>query len=321
MRLTNRSVNIVLIGCTALLVLALFIAQAVNREAQASVVSTGLVAMVMVGLFIAYWRGWEWARYVVVVLATLATGLALPEPFISREQTFAVLVAPILALILTDIWWVIGSVATIVVCLAARSGWAGQYTQSSTIILLIMLTAGIVLSRLMTDLAQKAAEANAEQAREALARTESQALDVARKADELARQNDEQHRLLELVATLETPVVILAEHTLLAPIIGHLDSRRAAMLTERMLHEVADRRARLVVLDIVGVPTVDTSVAQALIRTVQAVRLLGCDVTITGISATVAATMTSLGISLGNIHVARTPQEALEQYRAVALRA
>ncbi len=320
MRLTNRSVNLALIGGTALLVIALFITQVVNHEATTSVVSTGVVATVLLGLFGAYWWGWEPVRYVVIVLATLATGLALPEPFVSHEQTYAVLVAPILALILADAWWVAGSLVTIVICLAARSNWAGVYTQSGSIILLAILTAGIVLSRYLTDAAQRAAEANAEQVREALVRTESQALDVAHKADELARQNDEQRRLLDLVATLETPAVILAEDILLAPIIGHVDSRRAAMLTDRLLREVVEMHAHLVVLDLVGVPTVDTSVAQSLMRTAQAVRLLGCDVTITGISATVAATMTALGINLGNIHVARTPQEALEQYRAAPLK-
>lgn len=319
MRLTNRSVNLALIGSTALLVLALVIAQAVNHETMTSVVSTGAVAVVLIGLFGAYWWGWELARYVVVVFVTLATGLTLPEPFVSQQQTFAILVAPILALILTDIWWVSGSMVTIVICLAARSNWTGEYTQSGVIILLAMLTAGIVLSRYLTDTAQRAAEANAAQAQEALAHAEIQTLDVARKADELAQQNDEQRRLLELVATLETPVIVLADNILLAPIIGHIDSRRAAILTDRLLREVAEMGAHLVVLDLVGVPAVDTSVAQALIRTIQAVRLLGCNVTITGISATVAATMTLLGISLDNIYVARTPQEALEQYRAAAL--
>jgi anti-anti-sigma factor len=115
------------------------------------------------------------------------------------------------------------------------------------------------------------------------------------------------------VATLETPAVALAEGVLLAPVVGHLDSRRAERLTERLLREVGESRARLVVLDIAGVPAVDSAVAGALLRAVQAVRLLGCDVTITGISASIATTMTQLGISMAGVRTARTPQEALKQ--------
>lgn len=318
MPLTSRNVNLVLMGGTALLTLALLTSQLIGREDRLSVAATAFAALVLTGLFLAYWRGWDAARYGVVVISTLATGLALPEPFVSQQQTYAVLVAPVLALILTNPGWVLGSVVTIVVCLALRAGGTGIYAELPTLILVAMFAGGIILSRLVTDAAQHAAEANAARAEEALRRAEAQAKELALKAAELTRQNEEQRRLLDLVATLETPAVALADGVLLAPVIGHLDTRRAAGLTDRLLRDVNASRASHVVIDIAGVPTVDTAVAQALLRAVQAVRLLGCDVTITGISASIAATMTHLGVSLAGVRTARTPQEALAQVLGAA---
>lgn len=128
---------------------------------------------------------------------------------------------------------------------------------------------------------------------------------------DLELRNAEQQRLLELVATLETPMIALAEGVLLAPIVGALDSRRAQTLTTRLLQEVGVRRTRQVVLDIAGVTIVDTQVAKALLQSAQALRLLGCTVTITGISSIVATTLTHLGIALDGIEIARSPQAVL----------
>jgi len=78
-----------------------------------------------------------------------------------------------------------------------------------------------------------------------------------------------------------------------------------------LLNDVAAQHTRMVILDIAGVPTVDTAVGQSLLRTVHAVRLLGCAVTITGIAASVAATMTQLGINMADVRTARAPQDVI----------
>lgn len=98
---------------------------------------------------------------------------------------------------------------------------------------------------------------------------------------------------------------------LLAPIVGALDTRRAQALTSRLLHDVNDQRTHRVILDIAGVTAVDTQVAQSLLQTAQALRLLGCQVTITGITAAVAATLTYLDIALSGVATARSPEEVL----------
>lgn len=127
----------------------------------------------------------------------------------------------------------------------------------------------------------------------------------------LRAKNEEQRRLLELVATLETPAVALAEHVLLAPIVGHLDSRRARLLTEKLLDEVYRRRAHQVILDVTGVQDVDSMVAKALLDTAQALRLLGCQVTLSGVSASTAITLVHQEIALEGLRTVRSPQEAL----------
>lgn len=127
-------------------------------------------------------------------------------------------------------------------------------------------------------------------------------------------QLDQQRQLLELIMTLETPAVSLADHVLLAPIVGHIDSRRAQSLTQRLLQTVDEHKARLVIIDIAGVPIVDTAVAQSLIQMAQAIQLLGCQVRMSGITATVAATLVNLGISLHTITTVRSPQDALAEY-------
>src|SRR5262249_21151302 len=124
-------------------------------------------------------------------------------------------------------------------------------------------------------------------------------------------QLDQQQQLLDLVASLETPAVPLAEGGLFAPIVGHLDARLAQQLTSRLLHEASTQRARLVVLDIAGVSVIATVVARALLRTTQPRPLRACEATISGISASVAMTVIQLGISLDEVTTARSPQEAL----------
>jgi anti-anti-sigma regulatory factor len=97
---------------------------------------------------------------------------------------------------------------------------------------------------------------------------------------------------------------------------GHLDPRCTEGLTRWLLDEVASQQARLVVLDIAGVAAVDTAVARALVDAARALRLLGCSVTISGITAAVAATLTNLGTSLEGVTTARSPQDALSGYNS-----
>lgn len=313
LRLTQRQVMIALLGLMLGISAVVLVIQLASGATMFDTVSTGVSLVSLSAVLFFYLRGWEYARHLTIVLVTALIALTTTGIYLTEQFSITTFIPPVVALIAAGPGWVVASAAAVYLSLLVRSGFSEVYTQPFNILLFILIIGGMLLARLITDTALHTAEANAARAEEALIHAEAQKATVAQKAEELLRQNEEQRRLIDLVATLEVPAVTIADGVLLAPVVGHLDSRRAAGLTDRLLHEVNSSRARLVILDIAGVPAVDTAVAQALLRAIQAVRLLGCDVAITGITASIAATMTQLGISMAGVRTARTPQEALGQ--------
>jgi rsbT co-antagonist protein RsbR len=103
------------------------------------------------------------------------------------------------------------------------------------------------------------------------------------------------------IRELSTPVLQVRPGLLILPIIGAIDSQRAQMLTQSVLAAIRDRRARVVVIDITGVPAVDSAVANHLVQTVEACRLMGAAVVVTGLSPEVAQTIVTLGIDLSKM--------------------
>jgi rsbT co-antagonist protein RsbR len=120
---------------------------------------------------------------------------------------------------------------------------------------------------------------------------------------------DQQDALLEL----STPVLQVRERLLILPIIGVLDTARALQLTEQLLHGIRAHRAKLVVIDITGVPNVDEAVANSLVDTVTASRLMGADVIITGLSSDIAQTLVTIGVDLSKIDTMGDLQGGLEE--------
>ncbi|HEY81862.1 MAG TPA: STAS domain-containing protein [Dehalococcoidia bacterium] len=108
-----------------------------------------------------------------------------------------------------------------------------------------------------------------------------------------------------------TPIAVVWEGILLLPIIGIIDSKRAQEIMELALEEIARREARVLILDIMGVPTVDTAVANHLIKITKAAKLMGCECIISGIAPMVAQSMVNLGIDLGNIIPCSSLREAI----------
>jgi rsbT co-antagonist protein RsbR len=121
----------------------------------------------------------------------------------------------------------------------------------------------------------------------------------------------QQQEMLEL----STPVVKLWEGILALPLIGTLDSARTQVVMESLLQKIVDTGAEVAIIDITGVPTVDTLVAQHLIKTVTAARLMGADCLISGIRPQIAQTIVHLGVNLADI----TTKASLADAFAVAL--
>ncbi|SNS12180.1 rsbT co-antagonist protein RsbR [Geodermatophilus saharensis] len=112
---------------------------------------------------------------------------------------------------------------------------------------------------------------------------------------------------------LSTPVLPVRERLLILPIIGVLDSERARQLTEQLLTGIRTHRARVVVIDITGVPEVDESVANHLVQTVDASRLMGASVIITGLSPKIAQTLVTIGVDLSKMDTIGDLQGGLEE--------
>jgi rsbT co-antagonist protein RsbR len=121
----------------------------------------------------------------------------------------------------------------------------------------------------------------------------------------------QQHEMLEL----STPVVQLWDSVLALPLIGTLDSARTQVVMENLLQKIVDTGAAIAIIDITGVPTVDTLVAQHLLKTVAAARLMGADCIISGIRPQIAQTIVHLGVELNSVVTKATLADAF----AVAL--
>jgi len=105
----------------------------------------------------------------------------------------------------------------------------------------------------------------------------------------------------DAIRELSTPVLQVRERLLILPIIGMLDTQRARQVTEQLLRGIRTHRAKVVVVDITGVPDIDQAVANHLVNTVDASRLMGASVIVTGLSAEIAQTLVTIGVDLSKI--------------------
>lgn len=117
----------------------------------------------------------------------------------------------------------------------------------------------------------------------------------------------------EAIRELSTPVLQVREGLLILPIIGVIDPGRARQLTEQLLRAIRTNRAKVVVMDITGVPSVDSKVANHLVQTVEAARLMGASVIVTGLSAEVAQALVIVGIDLNRIRTVVDLQGGIEE--------
>jgi rsbT co-antagonist protein RsbR len=179
---------------------------------------------------------------------------------------------------------------------------------------------------------------------------EQSSLDVAETLAQLEREERERHEQLEVlveqrtqemrravedlqqaqramrdqaraIEELSTPVVQLWKGILMVPLVGSIDDRRAQRLVETLLTAISEHEADTVLLDITGVTTVDTVVANHLIRTIQAARLLGAHPMLVGISAEIAQTLVTLGVDLSTIPTSANVEQGLQaSFRTIGLR-
>jgi len=117
----------------------------------------------------------------------------------------------------------------------------------------------------------------------------------------------------EAIRELSTPVLPVRERLLILPVIGTVDPLRARQLTEQLLRGIRTNRARVVVMDITGVPAMDATVANHLVLTVEAARLLGATVIVTGLSPELAQTLVNIGVDLSKMNTVGDLQGGIEE--------
>lgn len=117
----------------------------------------------------------------------------------------------------------------------------------------------------------------------------------------------------EAIQELSTPVLQVRDQMLILPIIGVIDTHRARQLTEQLLRTIRISRAKVVVMDITGVPGVDSKVANHLVQTVDASQLMGATVIVTGISPEIAQTLVTLGVDLTKMNTVGDLQGGIEE--------
>jgi len=131
----------------------------------------------------------------------------------------------------------------------------------------------------------------------------------------------------EAIRELSTPVLQVRERLLILPIIGVIDPQRARQLTEQLLHGIRATRGKVVVIDLTGVAAMDSSIANHLVQTVEASRLLGATVIVTGLSPAIAQTLVNIGVDLGKMNTVGDLQGGIEEaerllgYRVVQISA
>jgi anti-anti-sigma regulatory factor len=261
----------------------------VRQSAILIVLSTALL-----GFYAVYMRGTLTASAVMLTLAPLFAGAAISGP-----------AGAITALI--------EFVLYILMAVAEYQGWINVPDvglSPITGITLVGISLGFI--SLITWQTVRSLENSLRQAQE---REESLETVGSEKDDllaELQAREDAQRHLVETVRNLGSPVIPLAEGVIAMPLIGAIDSGRAQHVTEALLQGVSAHRATVAIVDITGVPLVDTAVAGALIEAMAGVRLLGAEAVLTGIRAEVAQTMVTLGLDLGSITTRATLQEGLE---------
>ncbi|WP_341661794.1 PAS domain-containing protein [Vibrio sp.] len=143
-------------------------------------------------------------------------------------------------------------------------------------------------------------------------------LKVASDITDRKKMAEERAKQASMIMEMSTPVMQLWDKVLMLPVIGLIDSNRIQMIMEAVLQKVIDFEARVIVIDIQGVPTVDSAVANHLLKVAKATRLMGCVCIVTGISPVVAQAIVNLGIELNDVVTQSTLKEGVNNSFKIA---
>ncbi|XSG75919.1 STAS domain-containing protein [Herpetosiphon llansteffanensis] len=308
-RVTQRQATLALLVLLNITTAAIDVVIGLRNGWQEPLLMGGIL-LVLIGISFAYWRGIAWSRWLMVGFVTI-----ICAGFVDKTQPVSLmtLIPPLMALIMGSSTAVIISAVVGYGGILVRSNFDGVYAAVDNLVAYGLIVAAMVLIRTINEtnlvaLRETISKSDGEQRR-----IKAQSTLMRNQADALLKQNQEQQRLFTLVETLETPAVTIAANVLLAPLVGALDTKRIEQIQKRLLATIHRQRTRLLILDMAGVRELANDAAEKVLVMVQAIRLLGCDVTITSASAEIAMQFGDLGVDRELFKTAQTPQIALEQ--------
>lgn len=274
-------------------------------------------------LLLAYWKGWEHARYVLVVLMSLII-ITTPSQLIPSYLYMATLILPTLvALILLPPLAMLITALVTLIGFIFRAQDFGIQLELLPIALIILQLGGLICARLVLETSSReakkerhSADLAARRLRQANVQLEKQ---VEARTAQLRARAEEQEKLMaeqaallkqleeqqQTIVSLSVPVIPVSATTAVVPLIGTMDSERLQLVQKQAMRALEEMSVRRVVLDITGVPVVDSEVAEGILKVVQMARLLGTEVALVGIRPEVAQAMVSLGIDFQDLRTYR----------------
>lgn len=261
------------------------------------------------GLWVAYWRGWDHARQVNAALLTVAVALGTPAPLLTNVN-IEIISIPVVILVISGPWWMLGSALTLLSAFVLRAEGPSPYLQSTTMVSIITTLVALMMYALIVRTARLAAEVNARQAERSAAAAEISAQQSMHNSRALEEQLAEQQRLLNLVETLEAPILTVGA-ALLVPMVGALDSRRIERIQLQLLEHIARQHPKLVIIELTGINDLDPDNARRIGQLAQAVRLMGVQIVLSGIRAEIAISLTHEARALAELRTVRDLGEGL----------
>jgi rsbT co-antagonist protein RsbR len=239
-------------------------------------------------------RPWQiWPVLAITIGGLIVVALLLPQNPFADPTSIQFVLGSMLLLGVTAVMSFLGAKTTSNALSAARQARAEAETYAQAL--------SHTNAELETAIADRTAALQSALA-EVQARADAQ--------DRLLAELDQQRRAMR---ELSVPVIPISAQTLIMPLVGELDTARLAQIQEQALQALQRTAARYLVLDITGVPVVDTQVAQGLVAVVEAARLLGAQVIMVGIRPEVAQSIVGLGLSFQGMRTAADLQSALGQ--------
>lgn len=320
---------ILLILIPALAVLALSVLVLMGDDSSLVMIAGGLL-VVSLGLFGMLRLGYVMptAYGLVAMLAVANTLGASSAEFVNISGAYTAYglsngIVMLLAAFLLS-WWSAVPIALLLLVGQQIGGFLNQISVTTGVVeALILLTFSLVISLFARSLQHSLRHARQQEsvAQEAAARAADLNTELEARLRDTHSLLEQERHLRDTINQLTVPVQEIGERVLFAPLIGHIDALRGKQITETVLHTLHAARAHTIIIDVQGVSTIDTSVAQQLDQLIQAIQLLGSRVVLTGISAQMAATVTQLGINFRNVALYPSVSSALQATAAPQSRA